>query len=234
MIFFWLPIAAGALIGRLCGGRLRNLTSLRLEHAPILLVALAVQAALVLLPPAEPDPMRVLLPLTTAAIVGVLALNGRLPGMPIVLLGAAANLIVIAANGGLMPTSSETLLRAGLAQSVELSRQHPGLRLPRSKSVVLDATDTRLPWLADVVVSPPLPNRKVVSPGDLAIAAGLAYLTARSMRSPRSLMGGNADPKYNSSTKEHQHGAADTIPPWARPHANAGTGGRSWSGGAVA
>jgi hypothetical protein len=220
LIFFWLPVAAGALIGKLSGGQLRRLTSLRLRHLPLLLVAVAAQVVFTYAPPSEPDPLRLLLPLTTALIGLFVALNLRLPGMRLVLLGVAANLAVISANGGLMPTSDETLARAGLTQAIEIARQHPGQRLPTSKSVVLDAAQTRLAWLSDVFLSPPPLKRKVVSPGDLAIALGLAYLTLRIMRSA---------PKTTNSFKEQARGATDnfplwdSIPPWARPPTGRGT-----------
>jgi len=134
------------------------------------------------------------------------ALNWRLPGMLIALLGVTANLVVIVANSGLMPISPEALIASGRTQGMELALEHPGIRLPRSKDVILAWEDTRLPWLSDMVVTPPVPRRMVVSTGDLIIAAGLAYLTAEVVRRP-------------AKRKEHEYGAADagshTVSPQA-------------------
>jgi len=107
------------------------------------------------------------------AAMGVfVALNWRLPGMLIALLGVTANLVVIVAHSGLMPISPEALIASRRTQGMELALEHPGIRLPRSKDVILAWEDTRLPWLSDMVVTPPVPRRMVVSTGDLIIAAG--------------------------------------------------------------
>jgi Family of unknown function (DUF5317) len=145
--------------------------------------------ALVLLPaPVLPeqgvDPMRYALPLTTGAICVWAVLNRALPGMWLVLLGAACNLAVICANGGLMPTNVQALTAAGKTESIRLAQEHPGIRLPSSKDALLAPEETQLWWLSDVIVSPPLPQRKVMSVGDLIIAGGLAYLAGRATYAP--------------------------------------------------
>ena len=145
--------------------------------------------ALVLLPaPVLPeqgvDPMRYALPLTTGAICVWAVLNRALPGMWLVLLGAGCNLAVICANGGLMPTNAQALASAGKTESIGLAQEYPGIRLPNSKDALLAPEETQLWWLSDVIVSPPLPQPKVMSVGDLLIAAGLAYLTGRATYAP--------------------------------------------------
>ena len=188
MSIFWLPVAAGLLLGKLSGGHISHLAQIRLRHSWLLLASVAVQVALIFTPPVPPEhgiePLRVCLPLAMAAMGVFVALNWRLPGMLIALLGVTANLVVIVANSGLMPISPEALIASGRTQSMELALEHPGIRLPRSKDVILAWEDTRLPWLSDMVVTPPVPRRMVVSAGDLIIAAGLAYLTAEVVRKP--------------------------------------------------
>ena len=235
MIHFWLPVAAGICVGTLLGGRIAALAAIRLRRSWILVIAVAAQLALIFAPPVLPeaglDPLRATLPLTTAALGVFVILNRHLPGMWLVLAGVGCNLVVIVANGGLMPVSQAALERAGMTQSAAWTLQHPGVRVPRSKDILLEPDQTRLYWLSDVIVSPPVPRPKAMSIGDLIIGAGLAYLTVHAMR-PNRLIGalGRAQPRGDTqqlqiiSSKEHQRGAALPIPPWAsagfgaRPH----------------
>lgn len=188
VVFFWIPVVAGVLVGKAFGGKLAYLGTLDLKRIWILPLAVVAQAVLLLSAPVPPelgvDPLRYVLPLTTGAICVWAVLNRALPGMRIVLVGAACNLVVICANGGLMPTNAEALAGAGKHESIALSREHPGIRLVNSKDVLLAPEETQLPWLSDVIVSPPLPQRKVMSVGDLIIAAGLAYLAGRATYAP--------------------------------------------------
>jgi len=220
VIIFWLPIAIGVLLGMLSGGRISRLALIQLRHIWLLLGATLVQIALIFASPVPPehgvDPLRVSLPLTTAAVGLFVVLNRQLPGMPLVLVGLIANLVVIVANGGLMPVSPEVLASAGRAGTLDYSREHPGVRLPKSKNVVLEWEETRLAWLSDAVLSPPLgpvDRRWNVSAGDLIIAAGLAYLTAEMVRRPI----------RPTERKEHEHGAADTGSHTVSSRASSGT-----------
>lgn len=195
-----------------------------------MLLAVGAQAVLVLSAPVLPahgiDPLRYVLPLTTGAICVWAALNRALPGMWLVLAGAACNLAVISANGGLMPTNAAALAGAGKYESIERSRAHPGVRLTNSKDVLLASEETLLPWLSDFIVTPPLPQRKVMSVGDLIIAAGLAYLavqatrapltsgalrTARAAQTSRPAHAPLALPALHSTIQEDKHDASDTI-----------------------
>ncbi|MFQ5878982.1 MAG: DUF5317 domain-containing protein [Dehalococcoidia bacterium] len=137
-------------------------------------ICLALQAAII----AGPGPLgdaealrRVLFPASYVGLLAFVWLNRWSLAILVIGVGLALNLLVIAANGGLMPVSPETLVRAGLlerAASVSL-----GDPLPRSKDVVLTREDTRLWPLSDVfAVDNPLGVR-AFSPGDLVIAFGL-------------------------------------------------------------
>ena len=182
----WLPVLIGLIIGKLLGGKFSNLADVRLKHIWLLLAGSLGQVWLVLSPPVPPasgpEPLRMVLPLAMAAVGGFVWINRHLPGSRFVLLGTVANFAVIVANGGLMPANPENLARAGMFNSIELARTHPGIRLPRSKDVMLEWKDTRLPWLSDALVSPPLPKVKIMSIGDAFMAFGIAYLMVRASR----------------------------------------------------
>lgn len=106
---------------------------------------------------------------TNAALAVVLALNLRVPGMRLLLAGMALNFCVMAANGGLMPVSPETLLRGGHGSS--LARTPIGQPMRRSKDVLLREEETQLALLSDRIVLPM--GRGSFSVGDVLIAAGM-------------------------------------------------------------
>ena len=108
-------------------------------------------------------------------LLAFILLNLRQPGMWIVGIGLASNLLVILANGGLMPISPETVLR--LYPTASPQAFQPYLRLGWSKDIILPEGSTRLAWLADRFVSPLLVNaRYAFSIGDILIAAGVFWL----------------------------------------------------------
>ena len=98
--------------------------------------------------------------------------NRHLNGFFIIGLGIFLNFVVILANGGSMPVSVEGAIRAGLQDM---------LPLLRSETYVLHSVlteQTRLKFLADVIVlPPPYPRPKVLSLGDVVMAVGLFIFT---------------------------------------------------------
>jgi Family of unknown function (DUF5317) len=184
VILLW-SAAGGVVLGRARGGQLAHLGDLRLRRAWIVLPALAGQCLWVFMPPMLPehgvDPLRLWLPATLAALVYFALANRHLPGMALVLVGLTCNCVAVAVNGGLMPTNEAALKQAGMDRSLELAQEHPGIRLPRSKDVALAPDDTRLWFLTDTLVSPPLPRRKVFSVGDVFVSAGLVMMLTLGM-----------------------------------------------------
>jgi uncharacterized protein DUF5317 len=100
--------------------------------------------------------------------------NLAIPGLPLVLIGGAANLITIVANGGFMPVSREAVIAMG--------------RMPKegySNSRLLDGVV--LGPLTDIFAMPTwIPLANVFSIGDalIGIGAAIAVVAAMHGRAP--------------------------------------------------
>jgi hypothetical protein len=101
--------------------------------------------------------------------------NRSRPGFWALGLGLALNLLVIAANGGLMPISPEIVTR--LSPNAPADSWLVGQRLWEGKDVVLTIEATRLWWLSDRLLTPDwLPFQVAFSIGDIFIAVGAFWL----------------------------------------------------------
>ena len=170
-MFILYAIVAGLLIGFLLGGRLEAIAETQFRWGWLAILALAIQ--LVLFSPLGGglgDATRWIYLASTALVVIVVVANLRLPGLPIVLLGALSNLAAIVANGGSMPASPAAL--AALGGSV-----HSG----PTNSVVLE--HPALEPLTDIFAMPAwIPFANIFSIGDVLIAIGVAVALAAAMR----------------------------------------------------
>jgi Family of unknown function (DUF5317) len=169
-------IAIGLLVGRLAGGRVRNLERVQLAWWGLALGGLVVQ--LVLFAPPVADRIGAAGPaiyvISTLAVLAALMRNLELPGFTLIAIGAVANLIAILANGGAMPSDpSAWLALTGKAE----------LPVSGFSNSVLIGPQTNFPFLGDVFVLPrswPLAN--VFSIGDVLIGIGAAWFLIRAMR----------------------------------------------------
>lgn len=172
MFMLW-AIPAGILLGLAVGGRLSNLSSFRFRWGWLAVAGLIVQV--VLFSPTGAEIAGAWTPWiylgSTLAVFAAVLRNLRVPGMPIVALGAASNLAAIGANGGAMPADPAALAIAGLPAEDHLN------------SVVL--ADPALRPLTDIFAIPAsLPMANVFSIGDVLIAVGIAWAIAATMRRP--------------------------------------------------
>lgn len=104
-------------------------------------------------------------------------LNRVLPGMNSLLIGAALNFAVMAANSGRMPISPETASRLFPQENLW---DYPAGTLIGAKDILLPPEQTRFEWLADRFLPPNwLPYQFAFSLGDVFIAAGAFWLLAK-------------------------------------------------------
>lgn len=156
------------------GGKLERLGELGLRGLPLVLVAIVMRYSAAVLVRME---LAWALWLQVAAYVvflSVIALNFTVPGIKTFGAGTLMNFLAIAANGGAMPVS---------AKAIELSGQSgtpTGLH-------TLIGEQTRLWFLSDIIPVPvPLPQRGVISIGDVLIIAGIfAFIQYRMLTKPK-------------------------------------------------
>lgn len=148
------------------GGDLRKLATLELRATWLLPVALGLQVLVITVAPDLPRPFAVGVHLVTYLLAaGFLWSNRRAAGLVLLAVGAAANGVVIAVNGGTLPASEAALRRAGLPADLEVF----------TNSAPLESA--RLAWLGDVFAVPAgVPFANVFSVGDVLILAGAAWL----------------------------------------------------------
>lgn len=109
--------------------------------------------------------------------------NRRHPAIVLLGVGILLNGLVIAANGGKMPVSAERLAEAGLEHFIE--PLHSGLLTHQPIT-----GETRLAFLADIyVLKPPYPLPKVISIGDMLLAAGAVWFVVGGMLAHPSVTG---------------------------------------------
>jgi hypothetical protein len=103
-------------------------------------------------------------------------LNRKLPGIPILAFGLFLNLLVISANGGFMPLSTQAaarLIPEHILQDIKI-----GSRLgASSKDILLPFNAMVFPWLSDRLLPPAwFPYQFAFSIGDIFIGLGAFLL----------------------------------------------------------
>ncbi|HVE74483.1 MAG TPA: DUF5317 domain-containing protein [Mycobacteriales bacterium] len=169
MLVAVLAVLAAVLVATLCGGSLERLGSLPLRSPWLVWAAFAAQLVGTIL---GGPIFAVGLVLSAALAVGWLVRNRGIRGTGLVSLGLLANAVVVSANGA-MPVSVDAAGRAGVTTQALVADRDPRHELMTDS--------TRVRWLGDVIPVP-LPVRpEVISPGDVAVAAGLAQLVLLGM-----------------------------------------------------
>lgn len=162
-------IVLGVGLGLITGGRITNLARLRFRWPWLILAAVAVRAAVLLTPLSRVDGAQYLYVLALAAIVAWTIVHFKLlPGVWLVTVGSALNLLVIVANGGRMPVTPE--FATSLARHGTMGQY------------TIMGAQTHLNLLGDWISLYPVPE--VYSIGDLVIALGLAILAFVSTATP--------------------------------------------------
>lgn len=190
-------------LGYVFGGRLKRLESLRPRWWGLVIFGLGIQ--FVPLPEGSAGTDLVVrtavLALSYTLLVTFAAVNIRMPGMALVLIGLACNFTVIVVNGG-MPASTEALINSGQQDVIE------SLRNEGADKHHLLTDDDQLTFLADVIAVQQ-PIGQAVSIGDVLVYAGLVWLVFSTMR------GWTPSEKPEGSRRhrgKHRRGAAKKAP----------------------
>ena len=171
-MFILYAVLIGLIVGLALGGRPTGLAAIPFRWAPLVFVGFAAQVILFSAPVTERigDLGAPLYVLSTGLVLVALGRNLRVPGMPIVAVGALANFAAIVANGGFMP-----------AAPAALAAVHREVASVYSNSAVLP--DPALGPLTDLFALPGwLPFANVFSVGDVLIGLGVAAVIVGAMR----------------------------------------------------
>jgi len=176
-VFILYALIAGLIVGVAVGGRPSNLAAIQFRWAPLIVLGFLAQVVLFTDAVAERvgDVGPVIYVATTLIVGAAVLRNIRLPGVPLIVLGAASNMAAILANGGYMPSTPEAMASLG-----------KGAPTIYSNSALVP--DPSLPWLIDRFALPHwLPFANVFSLGDVLLALGVFVLVVSAMRQPASL-----------------------------------------------
>ena len=145
------------------GGHLSPLAQVRLRLVPAIMGALCTQVVIIsVLPDGSPGLHRLAARVVLRTRRRVPRCEPAGPGMWIVALGAALNLVAILANDGVMPASRSALRAAGIATNSPGFANSAAVAHPRLSNSAT-SSPSRSPW----------PLHNVFSIGDVCIAIGV-------------------------------------------------------------
>ncbi len=169
MLWLFVVIAVSVAVSLMRGGKISNLSEIYARGWWLLFVGLGMQTVANFVNADQRDLAVWLVLLSYIPLLGVIALNQRLPGMWIAGIGILMNFTVIAMNNG-MPVLPEAFeLAGGNINNLVLDAKH----------VILDG-DSSLPFLADII---PMPG-SVISLGDVLLAVGLGVFVEDQLQQP--------------------------------------------------
>jgi hypothetical protein len=174
-MFILYAIVIGLLVGSLLGGSWSALGSIRFRWAPLILVGFLAQVVLFSDAVAERvgDAGPLFYVASTLLVGAAVVRNIRIPGMPLIVLGAVSNIAAILANDGFMPAAPEAL--------ASLGKSAPTIY---SNSAVV--AQPALALLTDRFALPHwLPFANVYSLGDILIGVGVVALIVITMATGR-------------------------------------------------
>jgi hypothetical protein len=166
-----LVLAISIVVGWVRGGRLRNLTEIRVRMWWLLPLGFVLLTASAFAPATRHELAVALVLVSYLPLLLFVWLNREMTGIWIAGLGILMNFTVIVLNSG-MPVLTEAVEIAGGSGDLVLGAKH----------VILNES-TRLPFLADII---PLPGA-VLSLGDVFLAIGIGAFLEDQMRKPLSL-----------------------------------------------
>ncbi len=171
MQWILLVLVVAIIVGWLRGGKLRNLTEIRVKAWWLLPLGFFVLAASSFVPTQYHEVAVALVLISYVPLLIFVWLNRDASGIWIAGVGILMNFTVISLNGG-MPVLEEAARIAGEAGELVLDAKH-----------VLLTEETTLAFLADII---PLPGA-VLSLGDVFLAIGVAVFLEDQMRQPLTL-----------------------------------------------
>ena len=171
MISALLAVLIGAGIGLFRGGRLQNLSGLRVDYWQLLAVGVTIP---LLVAWVDPPGGALFVALALISLIAFALMNFRLAGMGVVAFGLFLNLVPIVVNGA-MPVSPEAMVNADLAPNVGAAELLK-LQAPRE----IQQAGDRLVFLGDIIPIGILDQ--VLSFGDLVLLVGLADVVANRVR----------------------------------------------------
>jgi hypothetical protein len=169
VITFLVAAILAGLVALARGGSLKALAETQFTWVGLVLAGLALQlAAQIWAPPwLDGGAGTAVIVVSNLLVVAFLWANRRHPGVALIGIGLALNVLVIGLNGA-MPVSVEAARSAGVPAPPEGRADVEHERLN---------DDTRLPWMADVLAIPHA--QQVFSVGDVVLGLGVAQLVYR-------------------------------------------------------
>lgn len=192
-------VAVGVLVGYVCHGRLRRLAQPPPARNRLLLTALGLYVIAVFAGLASDSALGIISALAWFTVAFYVWLNRWMPGARLIALGLAANALALLLNGAI-PTVPSAADRAGATLSAE-------------EHAVADGS--HLDWLGKSIPVAFPPRPEVVSPGDIAIAAGIAVVLATGMTGRRPASNELPQPsrRYRFAEQYARQDATDELAP---------------------